>query len=204
MVSSCGLLAVILALFAGFFSWGILANPPEVSDARMEREAILGPPSASVQIIEYSAYGCFFCKALHDSGEIEHLIETYDDVQYIFRNVPLITENDRLGAEVAQCALDQGDEAFWAIHSAIFALTTEEFVDASESDLIELGGEVGANTAALEICMRENRHEVTVDHWENEGRRAQITSTPTLFVNGQRVDRASLEAAVQAALAAGS
>ena len=195
-----GIVVVVIAIIL----WGIINAPPDVSDERLAQEAVRGNANATVQIVEYGAYGCHACQSLAESQTIENIVNSNSNVQFIFRNVPIISENDRAGAEVAQCALDQGQDQFWAIHDAIFELETDEYIDASEDDLIELAGEAGVNTTALETCLDERTHERTVDHWEGQGRRAQITSTPTLFVNGQRVDTASLEAAVQAALSAGS
>jgi protein-disulfide isomerase len=198
-----GSLGGILVLFIGIVAYNIINAPPDVSDARLEREAVLGQSGATVQIVEYGAYGCPHCKDFHESGEIERLIDTYGDVQFIFRNAPFISGNDRRGAEAAQCALDQSDEAFWAMHDAIFSLPTDEFVEAEDGDLVDLAREAGLDAEALEHCLDQRTHERTVDYWENNRLREGVFSTPTLFVNNQRVDEATLEAAVQAALGSG-
>jgi protein-disulfide isomerase len=123
------------------------------------------------------------------------LIDTYGDVQFIFRNAPIITTNDRRGAEAAQC-----DEAFWTMHDAIFSLPTDEFVEAEDGDLVDLAREAGLDAEALEHCLDQRTHERTVDYWENNRLREGISFAPTLFVNNQRVDQSTLEAAVKAAL----
>jgi len=195
-----GFLGGILALFLGIIAYNIINAPPDVADARLEREAVLGQPNASVQIVEYGAYGCPHCRDFHESGEVERLIETYGDVQFVFRNAPFISGNDKRGAEAAQCALDQGDEAFWAMHDAIFSLPTDEFIETNDGDMVELAREADIDAEALEQCLDDRTHERTVDYWETDRVREGITSTPTLFVNNQFVDINSLEAAVSAAV----
>jgi protein-disulfide isomerase len=193
------LLGAILAFFIGIVAY--TATPPDVPQNRLEYEVVLGQPGAAVLIVEYGAYGCPHCKAFHESGEIERLIDTYGDVQYVFRNAPIITINDRRGAEAAQCALDQGDEAFWTMHDAIFSLPTDEYIEADNSDLVGLAREAGLDADALEHCLDQRTHERTVDYWESNSVREGISFAPTLFVNGQRVDQSTLEAAVNAVLA---
>ena len=197
-----GSLVGIVLVFVAIVLYNIVTAPPDVSEARLEQEAIKGQPNATVRIVEYGAYGCPACRTLHQSGEIDEIIDNYQDVEFRFRNLPIISDNDRLGAEVAQCALDQGDRAFWLMHDAIYDLPTSEFDDYSDDDFIELAeGLEGVNAEALRTCLEENTHERTVEYWEDEGRGDGIGSTPTIFVNEQRVEAPlTLEDAVNQAL----
>jgi protein-disulfide isomerase len=196
-----GTLASIVLVFVAVVVYNIVTAPPGVSDARLEQEAVIGQPNATVRIVEYGAYGCPGCRSFHQSGDVENIVNTYPNVEFRFRNLPIISANDKRGAEAAQCALDQSDEDFWVMHDAIYDLSQDEFLGYDDGDFASLAGEVGLDAEAMRTCLDERTHERTVNYWENEGRSDGIASTPTIFVNNVPLaDPSTLEAAVNQAL----
>ena len=156
--------------------------------ARLELDPILGNPDAPVTLVEYGAYGCHACKFWHEEGIVEALLEEFGgQVNFVYRDIPIIVPPySQRAAEVAQCALDQGNEQFWIMHDAIFVQADQG--KASAEDLIQLGGAAGLDEAALRSCYEAGTHVATVKFDHDRGAALGIRSTPT-FVIGGRTDR---------------
>ena len=197
-----GIMSVVLILVIGLIAYSQLNAPPDVAEARLETEAVRGMPGAPVQIVEYGAYGCTACRSVHESGILQQVMERYgDSVQFIFRNGLIIHSNDPNGAEAAQCALDQGEQAFWQMHDALFDMPYGEYGRAGDDEFVEVAREAGLDGDALALCLDERTHERTASYWRGEARDDQVRVSPTFFVNGRRLGNAGqLEEAVLAAL----
>ncbi|RMG88450.1 MAG: DsbA family protein [Chloroflexi bacterium] len=163
-------------------------SAPTVAQERLDLDPVRGNPDAPVTIIEYGAFACPSCRQLHQSGLIEQLLEQYDgQVKFVFRDFPVIVpQYDRMAAQLAQCALDQGNDAFWHFHDALYEQVNGGY-GISQDDLIALGGQLGLDTAELRACAEENRHAQTVSYDEQRARRLGLRGTPSLFINDQPV-----------------
>lgn len=185
-----GVGAIVFLLIAGlvFYNQSLI---PNVSQERLELDPYLGNPDAPVTIMEYAAYGCEACKIWHESGVIEQIIEEFpNQVRYTFRDMPIIMPAySQDMAEVAQCALDQGEEAYWTMHDALFTMAVQGRT--TQSEAILLGSRVGLDGDALESCVDANTHVATVRYDLERGEKLGIRSAPTWFINGERVYNAS-------------
>ena len=134
--------------------------------------------------------GCHACEAWHEAGVIENIMSEYpDQVNFVFRDFPIISPSySRMAARTAQCALDQGQDAFWTYHDALFLRSAP---GVSQNDLYTLGEQIGLDVDALRTCTESNTHAATVQHDEDRGYELGLRGTPTFFVNGQRVYDAS-------------
>lgn len=63
----------------------------------------------------------------------------------------------------------------------------------SVEKLKELGGTIGLDGAALEESVRKQAFKENIDKDYRDGVEAQVTGTPTIFLNGKRVPRRDLE-----------
>lgn len=196
----------LVILVAGVVLFAILSNAgeaaPEAVAERLTLDPVLGDPNAPVTIVEYGAYGCSACRAWHRSGIIEQILAEYPgQVKLIYRDFPVIAPSySRMAARTAQCALDQGNDAFWAYHNALFTLADAR---SSQADLIRLGEQVGLDVAALQACVDSNTHVATVQYDEDRGNKLGLQGTPAFFVNGQLLYFASpsgLREAIEQAL----
>ena len=174
---------------------------PSVSQERLELDPILGDPAAPVTIVGYSGYACEGCRSWFAGGFINQILNEFaGQVRFVYRDLPT-TEFERMAANVAQCALDQSQELYWAFHEAIFAQDATR--NYSQDQLIDLGGQVGLDTEALRACAQANTHLSTVQHDVDQAQAVGFTVGPEFTVNGQRVFRPSpqtLRAAVEQAL----
>ncbi len=105
-----------------------------------------------------------------------------------------------MAAAVAQCALDQSQDGFWAFHDALY---TTAIPGSSQEDLIGLGEHVGLNGDTLRACADANTHYATVQYDETRARNLGLPGTPSFLVNDIRLFSATpdtLRAAVEQAL----
>ena len=200
IVGGAALVVVAVALFL------ILSNSSQAAPAGVDellpRDPVLGNPDAPVTIVEYGAYGCTVCQAWHRAGIIEKILAEYPgQVRFIYRDFPVVAPSySRMAARTAQCALDQGNDAFWRFHDAMF---THADARSSQGDLIQLGAQVGLDTDALQACVDNHTYAAAVQSEEDQGYRLGLPGTPAFLVNGQRLFGASpdaLRAAIERAL----
>ncbi len=167
-------------------------EPPNAEEtSRYDLDPIYGNPDAPITLIEYGAYGCHACKFWHEEGLIEQVIEEFDgQVNFIFRDAPIISpQYDQRAAEIAQCALDQGNDAFWTYHDAVFTIARQGI--SSADDLIEIGRQAGLDSDALRSCYEAGTHVETVRYDANRASQLGVRGTPTFFIGDQLVFNAS-------------
>lgn len=179
---------ILLVIFGTGLAMTTLPDsaPPAVTDERLERDPILGDPAAPVTIVEYGAYGCTACRAFHQRGTIDALLEDYaGQVNFTFRDFPIIVpQYDRIAAQVAQCTLDQGDEVFWAVHDALYSVVP---IGSDRDTLIDYAATVGADASALRTCLDAGTHRQTIQYDQDRARDLGFRVTPAFTINNERV-----------------
>jgi protein-disulfide isomerase len=198
-----GSVALVVFAIIAAIAYTFLTAPPDIPDDRLKALPSEGAAEPVVRVLEIGSYGCTVCRTVYDQGLVQNILAQYGDrVQFTFQNFPLPASypNDPMVAEIAQCAFDQGNDAFWTMHNAIYELTHDEYTEFEEEDFIALADEKGLDADAIQTCMDEDARQKAVDYWEKDSQR-RTDGTPTFFVNGQRVPNYNqLEAAVNAAL----
>jgi protein-disulfide isomerase len=194
VVIGVALVAVILANRGG--------AAPVVAQSRLQLDPVLGNPDAPVTIVEYGAYACPACRYWHQSGIVKQILDQYPDkVRFIFRDFPVISPAyDHMAAELAQCALDQGQNQFWTLHNALYEQVQ---LRASQDDIILAAKALGIDAGALRACANAGTHKSTVDYDLNRAQALGLPGTPSFLVNEQRIFDASpdtLRQAIQKAL----
>lgn len=151
--------------------------------ARIEVEAIgpaKGPDDAPITIVEFSDFECPFCYRINPT--LDQVREVYgDQVRIVFRQFPLnaIHPHAQIAAEASLCADAQG--RFWDMHDAIF----ERRGRVTRDDLLAIAGELGLEMEPFEGCLSSGEFRERVEADELDGRRAGVTGTPALFINGR-------------------
>lgn len=166
-------------------------NTPKATQERLELDPYLGNPNAPVTITEYAAYGCDSCRRWHQAGIMEQILTEFpNQVKFVYRDIPIILPSwSQEMAEVAQCALDQGQETFWLMHDALYFETV--LGRTTQMQAVQLGINLGLDTDALQICVENDTHYEVVRYDMQRPEALGIRSTPTWFVNGQLVYDAS-------------
>lgn len=198
--------AAIITIVLIFFASGGFGSVPDVAQARLDLDPMKGNPDAPVTITEYASYGCQACFSWHKMGIIDEILKEFDgQVNFIFRDFPIISPAyDRRAASVAQCALDQSQDAFWTYHSAVYETYD---ITRSTDELMDLGRQIGLDMEALESCVDNNTHAKTISYDEKRGHELGLRGVPAFLVNDQVVymaDPDTLRQAIRQALLATS
>jgi protein-disulfide isomerase len=151
--------------------------------SRAEVEAIgpaKGPEEAPITLIEFSDFECPFCYRVIPT--LDQVRETYgDQVRVVYRQFPLnsIHPHAQITAEASLCADAQG--RFWEMHDEIFERRGR--VDADE--LKGMAADLGLDTEAFGACLDSREFQNRVQEDFEAGRKAGVTGTPALFINGR-------------------
>ena len=168
-----------LALVAGYFLWP-RPGAQAVSSERLNDDPALGSPNALVTIIEYGDFGCPACQAWHNAGILDRVIETYgDQVQFVWRDFPIITAFSPEAAQAAQCAYDQ--DKFWEYHDYLY----ERAHSLRVGDLKFYAGELGFDSIAFKQCLDSGQHRATVEKDLQDAFDRRFRGTPSFLVNEQ-------------------
>jgi protein-disulfide isomerase len=137
----------------------------------------IGAPDAPTTLVVFSDYLCPYCRTL--SHTVDQLLAQYPhDVRVVYRHFPIHSGADTL-AEGALCADEQG--RFASFHHLLFEQTSDR------ESVADIAAKAGLDTTAFADCLSSHRFRARVEADLAEGQRLGIEGTPTLFVNGQRL-----------------
>ncbi|HEX8007423.1 MAG TPA: Na+/H+ antiporter NhaA, partial [Trebonia sp.] len=146
-----------------------------------ERDHIRGPEEgALVTLVEYGDFECPYCGQAEPV--VRELIRAYGELRFVFRHLPLsdVHPHAQLAAEGAEAAAVQG--RFWDMHDMLMdhqgALTAR--------DLIAYAGQLGLNTEKFAAGLRKHVGATRVAEDIDSADLANVSGTPTFFVNGKR------------------
>lgn len=150
-----------------------------------------GAPNPKITIVEFSDFQCPYCAVA--VGEINALLKAYPtQIKLIFKQFPLETHPQAdLAAAAAIAAHKQGK--FWPMHDAMFAHRD----DLSRKSIMLLAKQNGLNMDQFESDIDSTEVRETVVRDVQDGDRAHVEGTPTLFIGGQRYNGAVTLAALK-------
>ena len=88
-----------------------------------------------------------------------------------------------LATEAAWCAQDQGE--FFAYQHALYENQGKIAYD--QASLTNLATEIGLDVADFSQCLSSGQHRADVENARQEAASRGVNSTPTFFINNQRV-----------------
>ena len=172
-----------------------------------------GPKSAKVVVVNYDDFECPFCSRMHATLFPEIFKEYGDRVQFIYKDYPLAEIHPwAIHAAVdANCLAAQNNEAYWDFADSIHANKREidgEKNPAARFEAIDKmatlqGQKHNLDAAKLSSCVKmQNEDVVRASMKEADG--IGVNATPTLFINGRKIDGAvppdDVRAAIDSAL----
>ena len=169
-------------------------------------DKFLGAEDAPVTVIEYASFTCPHCARFHEEV-FPQIKENYIDtgkVKFVYREVYF----DRPGLWAALVARCGGEMRYFGIVDMLFQKQRDWIGDGQgptiAANLRGIGLASGLTDAEMDVCLTDGAGaQALIDRYEGTMEEYDITGTPTLIVNGEKVTPASFEAlseAVDAAL----
>lgn len=160
----------------------------------------IGPPDASVTIIEFADFQCPFCSRM--AVELQDIRKRYpQSVAILFRHYPLTRLHPYAlaGAIASECAADQS--RFQSFYDRVYGMQ-DSIATTSWVRFASLSGV--PDTAAFKRCLESDGPRARVQADVAAGLKLGISGTPTLLVDSVRVDgmlpETTLDSLVQLAL----
>jgi protein-disulfide isomerase len=140
----------------------------------------LGSKDAKVAVVEFSDYQCPFC-ARHVQQTLPAIMKEYIDagkVKYVMRDFPIPALHPQApkSHEAAHCAGEQGK--YWEMHHRLFGNIQAQ----QPQDLVAHARALGLDLRKFEPCLSSGRYAAAVTKGVEEGQRAGVRGTPTMFV----------------------
>jgi len=193
--------AVLLGILLGVVmiaanAYGATAGRPPVVDGTSyagipAQRNVLGTPDAKVEIVIYNDFQCVYCGKLHAEAEAQ-IIDQYvrpGKARLEIRQYPTYGEESVRAAEAAQAAADQGK--YWEYRDLLFqnrqGVNKGNF---SDENLVRWAGELGLDQVIFANSLATGNHRAEVEGELQEAERLGVSSVPTVFIDGQKVEGA--------------
>jgi len=158
-----------------------------------------GTKGAKVVVVNFDDFECPFCSRMHQTLFPEILKEYGDRVTFFYKDYPLMEIHPwAIHAAVnANCLASQNGNAYWDFADYIHAHKAEvdnEKTPAARLDVLDKmamqqGQKHNVDVAKLQACVKaQNEDGVRASMKEADG--LGVNATPTLFINGQKIDGA--------------
>jgi protein-disulfide isomerase len=158
-----------------------------------------GNKDAKVVAVNYDDFECPFCSRMHQQLFPTLFKEYGDRVLFIYKDFPLAEIHPWAvhAAVDANCLATQNNDAYWEfadyIHSNQAVVNAEKTMDTRFAALDRLallqGQRHNLDLAKLQSCVKAQKDDA-VKSSLHEAETIGVTATPTVFINGEKVDGA--------------
>lgn len=202
---------VVLAIFGGIIWFGKSNEVKFTGDANKIitegpiADHVKGPQEQKVTLIEYGDFQCPGCGQMYPT--VDALTQKYEDkLTFIFRNLPLTTihPNALAAATAAEAAGKQNK--YFDMYDILFQ-SQQSWSDASVADRGKIfenyATQIGLNVDQYKADLTSPDVTAKISRDTYTGRQIfKASSTPTFILNGQKVETANLQNAVEEAIKA--
>ncbi|MFO7847654.1 MAG: thioredoxin domain-containing protein [Balneolaceae bacterium] len=178
-----GLFVVFLIVAGGALYYGLSGD----SENEATNSGTSNQTAQTVEILKYSDFQCPACKGF--VPYVEQLQEEYGDlIDFSYRHFPLSGfQYSRLAAHSAEAAREQGH--FDEMHDLIFE-NQQEWSQGNARELFESYAEqIGLDMEQFREDVESDAVAERVESNRREGVRRSVTSTPTFFINGRKLQQ---------------
>jgi protein-disulfide isomerase len=162
-----------------------------------------GARDSKVTVVVFDDYQCPFCSRMHQTLFREVFKDYQDRMHVIYKDYPLFEIHPWAGraANDANCLAELNNDAFWDFADAVH-LNPQQIVGTGEKkralpeqmaalDLLafDLGKRHGLDSGRLQACIKAQSDKTMRDSVK-EAEALDVYATPTLFINGRRLEGA--------------
>lgn len=194
-----GILAVVVVVTVGVFVFfnrsgntsdnNNSGNKDEILKIT-EKDHVFGNPDAEVTVVEYADFQCPYCQATYPVLKTA-LVQAPEDFKLVFRHFPLtaIHPNAMTAHRGAEAASLQGK--FNEMHDLLYERHAE-WTEAQDPTVLVSGyaKELGLDMDKYNEDVNSNEVFEVINSSLEAGNSIGVESTPTIFVNGTKLDRA--------------
>jgi protein-disulfide isomerase len=167
-------------------------GPDPFAPARAKLEAADGPSRGAqpsvIQIVDFSDLQCPHCKAAQPI--LEKLVTDFPQVRLVFQQFPLPTSLHpwaMKAAQFADCAGQMDKDAFWKYVDTIFENQGGIALATADDQLQGFATTAGLDAQKVARCAATPETEARVKKSLDLGQSLDVNETPTVFINGRRV-----------------
>ena len=147
---------------------------------------ILGSSDASILLIEFGDYQCFYCNKFYHEVEgllIQQYVET-KKIQIVFKDYVIIGQDSVTAAHATYCAQDQ--EKYWEFHDALYDNWTGENNGwASYSNVVGFAKSLDLDIPTFEECMISGKYQNRLTANQNDAQNLGLSGTPAFLLVGK-------------------
>jgi len=159
-----------------------------IQNINITNSPFMGPAEALVTVVVFSDFQCPGCGKL--AAALEQILDEYPEkVKIVFKNFPLAFHKAaKPAAKAALAAQNQG--RFWEFHDLLFANASA----LNPNLLLRFATQLGLDSNQFQRDMGSADTADRVEQDIKDGKGVDVTSTPSLFINGRRQKERSLKA----------
>jgi protein-disulfide isomerase len=159
---------------------------------------VRGNPNAKVTLVNYDDLQCPFCSRMHATLMEEILPEYGDRIKIVYKDFPLSMHPwAQHSANDANCLAAENGPAFWEyadyVHANQKTINAGQDIQKSQAELdriaLDLGKKNGVDMNRLQACLKSQPDNVLKASMA-EGESLGLNATPTMFINGQKLEGA--------------
>ena len=163
----------------------------KIYDIPIGDSAWRGAKDAEVTLVEFSDFQCPFSKGVQPL--IQQLLDAFPkDLRHVYKNYPLPFHQRALPA--AKACLATGEQGkYWEMSALIFG----DQKKLEDADLLEYAKKLGLDLKRFEEDTKAEKVQKQIEADLKDVGTAEVTGTPTLFINGKRVQDRTFDAMKQ-------
>lgn len=173
---------------------GVLTTVAQASEAAPQTLDIArlgvdrGAAEAPVHIVEFSDYGCGYCRKFHEETWPVLLRDFVDAGKVEWKFLPYVSGmfgNTTAATTAAECVLEQSDTLFHVMNSLVWGHQNEwKRAPDPASILRGLAHQSGAEPMRYDSCISQGRRAQRIEEAGALARQLGVRGTPTFFVMG--------------------
>jgi protein-disulfide isomerase len=174
--------------------YDINKNPfqPNLDKLKTDLQPSFGAAGSPVVLVIFSDFQCPSCK---EEAQVlrQNLATTFPDkVRVYFKDFPLDAIHNwaHTAAIAGRCVFRQNPDAFWNYFDWAYENQASIGLDNFSSKLQTFAQEKGLDGMQLGRCLDNKATDADVIRSQAEGRALMINATPTLFLNGRKLEGA--------------
>ena len=175
---------IVIIAAAAIFGIVVVTRPAKLPQASTVEKTFGQKDNANVIIETYEDFLCPGCKAFNPV--FDQVLDKYKDksVKIVYNHFLIHGNPAKLAAEASEYAFDHGK--FLEYKNVLFTQQGQKVFNID--NLVQFGKDLGLDEKDMRTQLEGAKYESRVDQDNQRGIDLGVNSTPTVFINGKKVD----------------